>query len=144
MHIVEEFELHSNMLLTQYEFSATCGAFSQHMTYIDHIELVHGDTMNGTLKQMWYDHHLKRIHKYNDELQRTNLDKKVTGEFSTRGRIFPPNTQNIFFISIVLVGKKYTFIDPVKIGPKNVKELPPLDHDGLEMKFTYFHLGKKS
>ena len=34
--------------------------------------------------------------KHNAELQRTDPDTKVTGEFSTKGRIFPPNAQNGF------------------------------------------------
>ena len=47
--------------------------------------------------------------KHNAEMQQTDPGTKVTGEFSTRGRIFPPNAQKwIFIISIVLVGEKYT------------------------------------
>ena len=33
--------------------------------------------------------------KHNTELKRTDPGKKVTGEFSTRGRIFPSSARNI-------------------------------------------------
>ena len=36
--------------------------------------------------------------KHNAELQRTDPGSKVTGEFSTKGRIFPPNAQNGFLL----------------------------------------------
>ena len=34
--------------------------------------------------------------KHNDELQRADPGTKVTGQFSTRGRIFPNDAQNGF------------------------------------------------
>ena len=50
-----------------------------------------------------------KCNKHNAELQRTNPGIKVPGEFSNRCHILPPNIWNdFFFISIVLVGKKYT------------------------------------
>ena len=48
--------------------------------------------------------------KHNAKLQQTDPGTKVTGEFSTLGRIFTPYARNGLkkIISIVLVGKKYT------------------------------------
>ena len=39
---------------------------------------------------------ISHINNHNAELQRTDPGRKVTGEFSTRGRIFPQNAQNGF------------------------------------------------
>ena len=38
----------------------------------------------------------KKVNKHKAELQRTDQGTKVTGEFSTKGHIFPPNIQNGF------------------------------------------------
>ena len=47
--------------------------------------------------------------KHNAELQRADPGTEVTGQFSTRGRIFLHDAQNGFFIIlIVLVEKKHT------------------------------------
>ena len=51
---------------------------------------------------------LQEISNYNTK-KKAQRRTAVTGEFSTKRHIFPPNAQNLFFIiSIILVGKKYT------------------------------------
>ena len=39
-----------------------------------------------------------KLNKRNAELQRTDPGTKVTGEFNTKGRIFPPNVWNEFLL----------------------------------------------
>ena len=40
----------------------------------------------------------KTKHKHNAELQRADPGTKVTGEFSTKGHIFPPRVWNDFLL----------------------------------------------
>ena len=46
--------------------------------------------------------------KYNTELQRTDPGTKVTGEFSTKGRICPSNALNGFLLFPSFYLEKYT------------------------------------
>ena len=61
------------------------------------------------------------LNNHNAELQRTNPGTKVTDEFSTKGRIFPPNAQNGFLLFPSFQSGKYTKTIghmPIKIDPK--------------------------
>ena len=54
--------------------------------------------VNNDYVRQWYMsfvHNLKE-NKHNAELLQTDFGTKVTGEFSTKGYIFPPNAQIIF------------------------------------------------
>ena len=48
-------------------------------------------TINNSTMQQYMIRFKKIKNKHNAELQRTDPGTKVTGEFSTRGHIFPPN-----------------------------------------------------
>ena len=72
-------------------------------------------------------------------MQRTDTDTKVTGEFSIKGRLLPPDAQNGFLLFPSFLVKKYTkLIGHISSVPKKKDKkgkLPPLDHGGPEMKY---------